>query len=56
MSGSDNTLMLAILALDSYNRDYNAQLIVPGNTIGDATFSPVEQPANAFDVGFYASA
>jgi hypothetical protein len=36
MSGFDNTLMLAILALDSYNRSYNAQLYVPGQTKGTA--------------------
>jgi hypothetical protein len=36
--------MLAILALDSYNRGYNAQLYVPGQTIGTATVLQEAQP------------
>jgi hypothetical protein len=31
-------LLLAILAMDSYNREYGAGLTVNGNTIGAATF------------------
>ena len=36
MSGSNSNLMLAILSLDSYNRGYNAQLNVSGQSVGDA--------------------
>jgi hypothetical protein len=31
-----NDLMLAILALDSYNRGFDRQLRVSGNQLGDA--------------------
>ena len=30
-------LFLSILALDSYNRDYNAGLVLTGQTLGTAT-------------------
>ena len=33
-------LMLAILAMDSYNREYGAGLVVSGTQIGSATFQP----------------
>jgi hypothetical protein len=36
MSSLDK-LTLAILALDAYNRVYNAQLNISGNVIGDIT-------------------
>jgi hypothetical protein len=37
----NDNLMLAILAMDSYNRGPNQQLIVSGNQLGNATFSMI---------------
>jgi hypothetical protein len=53
---STTDLMLAILALDSYDRGNDPLLNVSGNQVGDATILPVRQPANEESVGFYASA
>lgn len=35
-----NDLFLAILAMDSYNRGYNAGINISGNTLGTATIDP----------------
>jgi hypothetical protein len=59
MTTSTNLLM-AILSMDSYCRDYNRQLNVTGTTIGNATLDVTtdinDLPPNAQAVGFYASA
>jgi hypothetical protein len=54
---TDN-LTLAILALDSYNRGYNAQLKVQGQTIGDISVlnTAADLPISFKADGFYASA
>ena len=57
MSGS-NQLLLAVLALDSYNRGYNRQLNVSGVTIGGATLKSMSNsiPDSAeVAAGFFAS-
>jgi hypothetical protein len=57
MSGS-NQLLLAVLALDSYNRGYNRQLNVSGVTIGGATLKSMSNsiPHSAeVAAGFFAS-
>ena len=51
MSSSDNTLMLAILALDSYNRGYNRQLNVRGNTIGSAAVKAFDEASGYVAAG-----
>src|SRR5271155_479418 len=56
---SPNQILLAILALDSYNRGYNQQLYVSGTDIGGAVFqSTSDADPNSVDVlaGFSASA
>jgi hypothetical protein len=49
-------LMLAILALDSYNRGPDKQLFVPGNQLGNATLLNLTPPDNAQSSGFFAAA
>jgi|SRR5579872_389524 hypothetical protein len=53
---TDNLVMYAILALDSYNQGYDAQLNVAGNQLGDATILNIAEPTDSQSVAFYASA
>ena len=49
-------LMVAILAMDAYNRGYDAGLPYDGNRIGDAIALTVPLPAGSKGYGFYAVA
>jgi cyanophycinase-like exopeptidase len=56
-------LMLAILSMDAYNREYGAGLVVPGTSIGNAVFKDhIAMGVSASDyqtwtnTDFYASA
>ena len=56
-------LLLAILAMDSYNREYGAGLVVSGAQVGSATFkdhvaSSISETtySNWLSSGFYAAA
>jgi hypothetical protein len=52
-----NDLFLAILAMDSYNRGYNAGLVVPGTQIGSATLgrgTNADTEPNAVTASFFA--
>ncbi|MCA3559516.1 MAG: hypothetical protein IOC82_00615 [Aestuariivirga sp.] len=60
---TNQDLLRAILAMDSYNREYGAGLEVSGNTVGSATFIdhvgsgvPETQYTKWKSAGFYASA
>lgn len=52
---SDN-LMLAILAMDSYNRGPEQQLFISGTQLGNATLLDLPPSAEAQSSGFYATA
>ena len=50
---TDNLVMYAILALDSYNRGYDKGLDVAGNQLGDATVLNIAEPTDSQSVAFY---
>ncbi len=57
MTISNEDLICAIRAMDSYNRGYNAGLKIDNNTvIGDAQISTAKGDAEAQDAGFFAQA
>jgi hypothetical protein len=49
-------LMLAILSLDSYDRNFDQQLRVSSNQLGDAMVQQVDLPSGAESIGFNATA
>ena len=49
-------LFLAILAMDSYNRGYNAGLNITGNQIGTANLGIADNSTQAQAVSFFAQA
>ena len=53
---SISNLMLAILAMDSYNRTYNEGIIIPGSQIGTAMLRTVELPQGYRAASFFAQA
>jgi hypothetical protein len=52
----NDNLMLAILAMDSYNRGPERQLFVSGSQLGNATLLNLVPSADAQSSGFYATA
>ena len=47
-------LMYAILAMDSYDREYNPGILLSGSNIGTATIGSDELlPAGSQEAGFY---
>jgi Ca2+-binding RTX toxin-like protein len=46
----------SILAMDSYNRGYNAGIVLPGNEIGSATLASSANAATAQSASFFAQA
>ena len=51
-----NELMMAVLALDSYNQGYAPAVSGVGNQIGNATRLAIDIPAGSQAAGFYAAA
>jgi hypothetical protein len=55
MSISDD-LMMAIFAMDSYNRGYNPSLVLTGASLGETTLNNVELPSGFQANSFFAQA
>ena len=52
----EESLFLAILAMDSYNRGYSPGIKLDSSVLGSATIIDVALPDGAEASGFYASA